>query len=337
MQDYISACRLPMIRIDGVLLPRLILGHLPFLGESYRGELKDKEYAAHFSEIENTISLMSFVVKEYGITVFAASAYIEDSKLSKLYFQALRETINRTGTNIATIPCLRLPLFIGETPVDDYRRWLTYFQIEKSGCEENELLKKYLTDPILLSRRGWKIKFESALKGHLKPYSSEEINKLSVDYDLLSLELRKVMSFNPILIELGSETDFLAMTGRLDVLSDIIEWLKLNMDKPVAIGVHHAGMTIPLIEEEKIKCSAYITPINKMGALMLPNKHKALEAIKATNKPIIAIKPLAGGRIDPVEAFKFVFKEVKCGSCMIGLASKYEAQKDIEMALQLIE
>lgn len=337
MQDYISACRLPMIRVNGVLLPKLILGHLPFLGESYQGELKNKEYAARFSKIENTISLMSFIVKEYGVTVFAASAYIEDNRLSKLYFQALKEAIDRTGINIAIIPCFRLPLFIGETPVDDYRRWLTYFQIEKSVCEEDELRKKYLTDPILLCRRGWKIKFESALKGHLKPYSPEEINKLSVNYSILSLELRKVMSFNPVLIELGSETDFLAMTGRLDVLSDIIEWLKINIDKPVAIGVHHAGMTVPLIEEEKIECSAYITPINKMGALMLPNKHKALEAIKAANKPIIAIKPLAGGRINPIEAFKFVFKEVKCELCMVGLASKYEAQKDIEIALQSIK
>lgn len=52
-----------------VQIARLILGHLPFLGESYQRESKHRQYARRFSKIENTINILTKAVEECEVTV----------------------------------------------------------------------------------------------------------------------------------------------------------------------------------------------------------------------------------------------------------------------------
>ena len=68
---------------------------------------------------------------------------------------------------------------------------------------------------------------------------------------------------------------------------------------------------------------------------MLPSKSSAEEAIRATRRAVYAIKPLAGGRISPDEAFRYVF-EFDVEGCMVGCASVEEVRVDIEAALRAI-
>ena len=335
MRDYISACGFPLVEVGGTPVPRLILGHLPFLGESYQGPEKNREYVVRFSKIENTIRVMRRAVEEYGVTAFAAAAYVEDG-LSRLFYKAIKEIVKATGIEIAVIPCLRIPLTLDGEPVDDYRRWLTYYEIERRLIDEKALTDKYLDDPILQCRRGWKTRFREALRGGLEPYHAEDLERLQVDYQVLAEELRSIEGFNSILVELGSETDFLAMAGRLDLLSGIVEWLRRRLVCPVVLGVHHAGTTIPILERASVDFCGYITPVNSMGALMLPDMNTALKAIKAAEKPKIAIKPLAGGRIPPKAALRFVYGEVGVEACMIGVASEEEVEEDLSTALRIL-
>jgi hypothetical protein len=49
----------------------------------------------------------------------------------------------------------------------------------------------------------------------------------------------------------------------------------------------------------------------------------------STNKVVYAIKPLAGGRVDPDAAFTYVFN-FEIEGCMVGVADKYELEKAVE-------
>jgi len=288
-------------------------------------------YINRFFNMENTVRILSKAVNEYGVTVVAASA--GDGKLAELYLRAVKETIPRTGIEIALIPCLRIPIMIGEEPIDDYRRWLTYYKIERLLAGD-DILKKYLEDPILQCREGWREKFQHAL-AHSFPYEKGEREKMQVDYGKLKQAVSSLREFRVLFVEPGSETDFLAMTERTDLLSELTDWLQDNFNYPVLLGCHHAGMTIPILEMAGIDFAGYITPINKAGVMMFPTQEIALEAIRGVKKPVIAIKPLAGGRIAPEEALEWISKKAKIAACMIGVGSESEADKDLSIALEI--
>ncbi|MFQ6095338.1 MAG: hypothetical protein ACE5NN_04265, partial [Candidatus Bathyarchaeia archaeon] len=220
MKDYVTACRFPLQKIGDVPVPRLILGHLPFIGESYQGPEKNREYKARFSDIKNTVRILRRAVEKYGLTVTAAGV-MPNNKLINLFFKAVKETERVTNTEIAVIPCIQIPLTIHEKPVDTYRRWLTYYEIER-GIAGDGLLNKYLEDPVLQCRSGWKANFEQTLK-YSKPYGEKELTELRIDDERLEKEITRLEEFKVLFAELGSETDFLAMTNRLDLLTNLID------------------------------------------------------------------------------------------------------------------
>ena len=333
MRDYITACGFPLRKIGDTLVPRLILGHLPFLGESYQGPQKNSEYIARFSDIKNTVKILRTAVEKYGLTVTAAGM-MASNKLTGLFFKGIKETEKLTDTEIAIIPCIQIPISIRGKPVDAYRRWLTYYEIERRIAGKR-ILKKYLEDPVLQCRSGWKANFKETLK-YSNAYGEKELRDLQIDYESLDKGIISLKGFNVLFAELGSETDFLVMTDRVDLLASLVDHLENKYGHRVLLGVHHAGVTIPKLENSKINFEGYVTPINKLGVMMFPTRDIALRAIRSSKRSIIAIKPLAGGRIRPIEALGHVYEQQRIGFCMIGVGSEREAEEDFSTALKIL-
>jgi hypothetical protein len=286
-----------------------------------------------FSRTENTIKIIAKAMKEYSVSAIAAVPATE-SYLSRLLLDAIKKAIRITQREISLIPCFKIPLTVDSVIIDDYRKWLTYYKVE-SRIGGKDLLEKYVYDPILLCRRDWATRFPKNLS-QSTPYSKEEINRLRIRYCDLDAAVDSFNGFNVALVEVGSESDFLAMTDRLDLLEEFTDFLKSALKCPILFGIHHAGTTIPILEEKKFKNVGYLTPINRLGALMLPSKKKALQAIQLTKKPIIAIKPLAGGRITPKSAFEHIFHEVGVDASMVGVASELELDENFKTALEIL-
>ncbi|MBS7643861.1 hypothetical protein KEJ26_04740 [Candidatus Bathyarchaeota archaeon] len=333
--NYPEEHKIPCIKIGNTLVPRLILGHLPFVGESYQGVDRNQEYIERFSKVENTIRFLLEAVEKFGVTVVGAMPATE-SKLARLYLDAINETIKRTGVEIAIIPCIRIPLVVGRTPLDDYRRWLTYYEIERKLATP-KILDKYLEDPILVCGRvGWKERLLNTL-AHSRPYCKDELRELKIDYGSFKSALLSLKNFKVLFVEPGSETDFLALTHKIDLLGELVDWIREEFGSNVLLASHHAGVTIPTLERAKIKFEGYVTPVNKLGVMMFPNPRMALKEIKRSSKPIIAIKPLAGGRLPPKEAFEYVFRRVKVSACMVGTGREAEITEDFSAALETLQ
>ncbi len=238
--------------------------------------------------------------------------------------------MTRTGRSLAVLPCFSIPLTLDGERIDDYRRWLTYYQYEQQHTT-SPLLDIYLSDPILQCRPGWKTKFTHAHQSS-SAYTSEEIARLQINYHALRDTLTYFNDFSIIGVEAGSESDFLIMTERFDLLADFTQFLQKTFHPPVFLGIHHAGTSLPLLDQQDLGVSGYLTPVNKVGALMLPTHAQALNAITSTSKPVIAIKPLAGGRIPPSEAFEYVFQVAHADATLIGVASEEEFDTDLTAA-----
>ncbi len=313
-------------------IPNIVLGAQPLLGESYQGEEKNRIYKARFSNVQYTVKLLRKAY-EYGLNTISIMSLL-DSELFKKLLEAIR-ILKRQGIIFQVAPCISIPLRLGNYPVDDYRRWLTYFHYECRFCDPNELKEKYLNDPILLTRPKWRENFLRMLKEG-EPYRQEEYEKITVDFKLLESKIAVFEEFEKAFINLGSECDFLAIAGRLDILNTIIESLKAKGFSYIFISSHHAGSTIPIIENSNLKVEGYTTPVNAIGALMLPTYDEAMKAIRPVAEKIIAIKPLAGGRVNPYVAFTFLVNN-KIEHFMLGMASFEELKADLEAARRIFQ
>ena len=70
---------------------------------------------------------------------------------------------------------------------------------------------------------------------------------------------------------------------------------------------------------------------------MFPNRETVEFAVKNTDKPVIGMKPLAGGRFLGEQAFEYVFDKLKVNSCMFGMGTIEQADSTIKSALNVIK
>lgn len=305
----------PRMKIGKSRFPMLMLGSLPFIGVSYKSFKHDEIYRKRFSNMENSVEILSAAV-EYGIDVLGIMPDIENSLFNNL-LNAIKKVETRYGIEIGLGICIPVPLEINGKPINAFRRWLTYYYNEKNLVNEHELLRRYLNDPVLQWRKGWKENFTKAFK-HMKPYVKEDFEKLSINLRSVERILKIFDGYKVVFIEPGSEIDFLVISERFDLLDALLSFLRSMYENLVILGSHHSGITIPVLEKSKLSFNGFMTPINMLGVMMFPSKELSLKAIKETRRPIIAIKVLAGGRLKPIEAIRFALKYVKF--LMVGVA-----------------
>ncbi len=99
------------------------------------------------------------------------------------------------------------------------------------------------------------------------------------------------------------------------------------------LATYQPGITIPRLEGMDIDFSAYLVPLNKTGRYMRPSKDMTLKAVTQTRRVIIAIRPLAAGRILPEEGFPFVMEH--CHGFCVGFTSKDEIDDAFQVFSQL--
>jgi len=310
---------------------RIVLGNLPFLGISYQGREKDKQYKDKFSDKSEMKKVMKVAV-DYGVRFFSASSH-GFTDLSSLYLEAVKEIEEEEETDITLIACISIPLRIGGAKVNDYRRWRTQltYETEKFG---SHILYRALKDPILNCRLGWKENLQAA-----RPYPILQLQRrLEIDWKAWENSIDRFSDWNIGWIEPGSETDFLALS-RSDLLGELIDRTQ-DAGYRCLLGSHHLGVTAPLLEEMGMRgFDGYVTPINNLGVMMFPTRREVERAVRESRnrgRLIVAIKPFAGGRIRPKEALTYVFRKVKADACMMGVASVKEAKEDFEAARQVL-
>lgn len=303
----------------------LILGHMPMIGVSYQNKEVDEEYRKRFSD-ENEMAKVIETAAKKGVRKFA-SATPDSSPLASLHIRVLRDLADQ-GLDVQLIPCLGIPLRLGERRVDDYRRWATYLAYESKTY--NEVRQHMLDDPVLSFRDGWR-----ELLPISKPYSGKDFQALNVDWRKIE-ENTSIFKELPVqYIEPGSETDFLALAGRFDLLGELLDKILEAGFRGILFGVHHAGATIPKLEEELNRFDGYLTPLNPLGVMMFPTKASAEAAVNETCRDVYAIKPFAGGRVEPRTAFTYVFSFPVKG-CIFGAGSVSEVEIDLGSATEVI-
>ena len=328
MRGYLEGSQFPWTEIAGKKIPQIILGTHPFDGTTYTSVERDQQYREQWTGPQSMVDVMKPIVKRFGVT--ASRGFPSDSKLSRWHQEALRVTIEELDTEIAIVLGSILP----RTPRFDTRRYLYRLSLKMAG---EEFQKTWLADPI---HQYW-FKHRNTTESEIDALITEatalpltpppELKNAEVDYERLESLLNRWKGFNVPIYASNETWEFLVLAQRFDELQELVTLIKKRFGT-FLLGTHYAGIIIPMVEAAGVTVDGYSTPVNAAGILMFPTPTFALNALQATTKPIIAIKPLGGGRVPPNQAFPYIFHEIGVHAAMVGIGSIEEAEETLNAA-----
>ena len=125
----------------------------------------------------------------------------------------------------------------------------------------------------------------------------------------------------------GQITDALYVKAKNTMQPEFADMLKRIRDEGFvpAMSTHNAGETIPAAEA--FDAAVINTPVNKIMWRMCPCEEMVLRAIQKTKKKVIAMKPLAMGRIAPQEGMGYVCRMPDVDGIVVGIGHEYEAEE----------
>jgi hypothetical protein len=325
LRGYLEGSKFPLTEIAGKKIPQIILGTHPFDGTTYTSPERDQRYRELWTGPQSMVDLMKPIVQRFGVT--ASRGFPSDSTLSRWHQEALRLTMEELDMEIAILLGSILP----RTTRLDTRRYLYRLSLKLAG---KEFQQTWQADPI---HQYWFKKrsvTESEIDALIKEATAlpltppPEWKQVEVDYERLEALLNRWKGFNVPIYASNETWEFLVLAQRFDELQELATLIKKRFGT-FLLGTHYAGIIIPMVEAAGIRLDGYSTPVNAAGILMFPTPTLALKALQATTKPIIAIKPLGGGRVPPNLAFPYIFHEIGVHAAMVGIGSIEEAEETL--------
>ena len=135
----------------------------------------------------------------------------------------------------------------------------------------------------------------------------------------------------------GQVTDKLYRPETRDFAPEFADHMARMRDLGLVPGAstHNAGETVPAMAGHDV--SVINAPVNLLGWHMRPSREEALAALAATDKTVLAMKPLAMARIPPEEGMAYTLGRPEADLVVVGLASPEEARETFEAALRVIQ
>jgi hypothetical protein len=158
-----------------------------------------------------------------------------------------------------------------------------------------------------------------------------------------TFDLKKIEEEIALLKSMGARICLLHGNAVDDLLNPVMrainhaeEMLRLIRKKGLIPGIAcHDARAILYSDERGYDAQVYATPVNKIGFWMNP-EGLTLKIIRQTDKPVIALKPLASGRIPPEEGLEFTLSTPGVTAVAIGVANYEELTQDFKLAHKIL-
>ena len=130
----------------------------------------------------------------------------------------------------------------------------------------------------------------------------------------------------------GQNTDSFFHRAERTFQPEFAELLATIRDEGFVPGMstHNGGETIPVAEPFDV--AVVNTPINKIAWRMCPCVEMVLDAVAKSSKKVIAMKPLAMGRVAPEEAMQYIWSVPGVDAIVVGIGTPAEAEETIGLA-----
>jgi hypothetical protein len=280
-------------------IDKVILGANPFEGVSYLSQEQRTQYREKFSKTDNIIEIIDTSM-DFGVKTISTGN-------NKNILEAI-QTLEKEKEDIKVIPVIPS----------------VYEYVKKSSLGGMSSLLDGITK---YNKLKLALKAPSLIK---KGLSKDVFGLFS---DLIDIELEGFKNFEmPAIILHGVTVDMAVSLNQIELLSVFCEFIREKYDTKPGIATHNFGKLMPIIEEHDLDIDLILAPVNERGFMMNPSREKCLEIIKNMDKTLIAKKILAGGIINPENAFKYVFDNLGIKNAMVGIAGLDEAYQTLRIA-----
>jgi hypothetical protein len=281
-------------------IDRIILGSNAFEGVGYLSRAQTQHYLEFFSKKENILPIMEASFN-LGIKSFMCS---NNSNI----LQALGEFTNSRDLSIlAVVP-----------NAYEYAREST-----EKGVLGTILSKAKEIDLYRKVRMG--------LRALRKIQGIITKDLLTLLTNLMDFEMASFHSHNVTGIILHGQVTDLALSSNnreiFDVYQDLVR--ERYAVQPI-LATHNFGTLLPKLMEWNIKMPI-LASFNKKGFIMKPSQEECERLLANSNYYVIAKKVMAGGRLNPEEAFPYL-ADKNIGSVVLGVGSLSEAYHTLSVA-----
>ncbi len=125
---------------------------------------------------------------------------------------------------------------------------------------------------------------------------------------------------------------------RVAVIRDLDLYTRMIRERGMIPGLStHMPETVPYADKMGADVETYIQIYNAAGFLMQVEADWVMRVIEQAAKPVMTIKPLAGGRLLPVVGLAFVWSTIRDQDMVtIGTTTADEAREVIDISLDLL-
>ncbi len=279
---------------------KIILGTNPFEGVSYLSRAQAQHYLEYFSRKENVIPILEAAFNLGIKTITCTNNEIILSALDN--FSANKE--------ISLIPLI--------PNAYEYAR-----EASEKGVLGTVMSKVKRIDMYQKVRLG--LRALSKIKGII----SKDV--LTLLMELIDFELASFRKFKICGVVLhGQITDLALSSNNKNIINIYQKLIKETYGVQPILATHNFGTLLPKLMEWGIKIPI-MAPFNQKGFMMRPSKEECEKLIQNTDYYILAKKVLAGGRLSPEEAFKYL-TDKKIDSVVIGVGTVSEAYHTLSVA-----
>ncbi len=149
--------------------------------------------------------------------------------------------------------------------------------------------------------------------------------------NLMDFEMASFHSHNVTGIILhGQVTDLALSSNNREIFDVYQELVRERYSVQPILATHNFGTLLPKLMEWEIKMPI-MASFNKKGFIMKPSQEECERLLEETDYTIIAKKVLAGGRLNPEEAFPYL-ADKNIGSFVLGVGSLSEAYHTLSVA-----
>jgi hypothetical protein len=152
---------------------------------------------------------------------------------------------------------------------------------------------------------------------------------LTVGFGHRDWELRQASDINPQVVFLHG-----MVTDTLD-LKCIEGWLRdiRNLGLVPGCVTHKPARVLPALIDSGLDIGSYMVPFNRDGLFMDCKPDALIKILGSIQKPVIAKKTLAAGKLSPAEGLPFVAQYTQIHGLAVGVTSREEMKESLSIAI----
>ena len=288
-----------MTRFDSILL-----GDNPFFGVDHLSQERARQKATISQNFDNALGVINYCV-ELGVKGIVVSTH-----------PTLKDLISHIRTKSDLIEKI------------EFNPILPYAQGYVSKINEKGLINTLMET---LNPAGFKNKMKIIAKGGLGVIKRDlfDLFRVFIDIELLQLANTKIKT-----VFLHDVVTDLALSLNLkNIFETFQEHLHDNYKVNAGLVTKNFPKLTDRLNEWDLNFSNIMTSFNKIGFQMNPSRRECEVSLDKFKGDVIAMSVLAGGYIEPSDAYEYILSQPKIKKIVIGVSSIEHAKKTFGLFL----